>query len=95
MNQGESWADLRFYLSIKLARYYARDNQPKEAIHFFNQALSIKPTSVIANFRIATLYESIGSGQDAIAHYRPAEKDRTVSEDLREFLEHQAQRVET
>lgn len=85
--------DLRFYLFAKMAKYYARDKRPTEAIGSLRAALSIKPANLIANYRIATLFESLGSGNDAITHYERALEDKTVSPSLEAYMAKEIQRV--
>jgi len=84
---------LRFHLFVNLAKYYARDRQLKEAIQSLQNAISIKPTSLIANFRLANLYERVGSGGDAITHYQFAKKDSDSINKIEEYLESQVRRV--
>lgn len=87
--------ELQFYLNVKLAKFYMRNSQLREAISALKDALSVKPTNLIANFRIAVLYESIGSGEDAILHYELAGRDNVVSKNLKDYLNNQIQRVKT
>jgi tetratricopeptide (TPR) repeat protein len=86
-------SDLRFHLLVKLAYYYLRDGKQKESIETLRTALSIKPTNLIANCRIAMLLESIGNGNEAITHYDLAQKDKVVSPSLYKYLAAQVQRV--
>lgn len=88
-------SSLQFHLYTKIAKYYARDKQPKEAVANLLKALSIKPANLIANYRIATLYESLGAGQDAISHYEAAQRDTGLSSDIKKYLASQIQRVKT
>jgi tetratricopeptide (TPR) repeat protein len=87
--------DITFHIYIKLAKFYARDGRLKDAIRVLRDALLIRPTNLIANYRIATLLESVGSGDDAISHYQLAEEDQLVSKDLKVYLETQIRRVRT
>lgn len=93
--QSEKDLDLRFCLYVKLAMGYARDGQIKKAIQTFHEALSIKPTDLIANFRIATLYESIGLGDKAILHYQLVKKYNTLAGNFDDYLDSQIKRIMT
>ncbi len=86
-------SDLKFHLLVKLARYYLRDGKQKESIETLRSALSMKPTSLIANCRIAILLERLGNGNEAMTHYDLAQKDKVVSPNLNKYLASQVQRV--
>jgi tetratricopeptide (TPR) repeat protein len=88
-------SSLQFHLYAKIAKYYARDKQPKEAVANLLKALLIKPANLIVNYRIATLYESLGAGQDAISHYEGAQRDAGISSGIKEYLTSQIQRIKT
>ncbi|HUN55587.1 MAG TPA: hypothetical protein VMU29_10570 [Smithella sp.] len=87
--------ELKFCLLVKLGLVYARDGQLKEAIQAFLDALSLKPADLIANFRIATLYESIGSGDKAIQHYEILKKYNNLAGNFDDYLDNQIKRIKT
>ncbi len=87
--------EVRFCLLVKLAICYAKDGQIRTAIQAFRDALSIKPEDLMANFRIATLYESIGSANDAVMHYKLVKKYNKLAGDFDDYLDNQIKRVMT
>ena len=85
--------DLQYYLQIRLAHGYVKDGQPRQASESLQAALSIRPDSLIANHMMARLYEKIGKGNEAIAHYELAQEDETISSTLKTYLAEQIQRI--
>lgn len=87
--------DLRFYILVKLARFYARDGQPLKAVETLQAALEIKPNSAVANCRLAERFEMKGKGEEAIAHYELARKDDSIPAALKDYFAAQTKRVQT
>ncbi|OPY80941.1 MAG: Tetratricopeptide repeat protein [Syntrophorhabdus sp. PtaU1.Bin058] len=85
--------ELQFHLLAKLSRYYYKDGQLQAAIESLRTALAIKPSSLIANYRIAYLFERMGKADEAVTHYELAEKDKTASSNLKKHIDRQIQRV--
>ena len=78
--------DLRFYILVKLARYYARDGQAIKAVETLQAALEIKPNNAVANCRLAERFEMRGKGDEAIAHYESARKDDSIPAALKDYF---------
>ena len=93
--ESENSANLKFHLMVRFARYYAKDGQPQKSIECLLSALAANPTSLIANCRIATLFERMGKGAEAIIHYELAQRDKAVSPSLKNYIAEQIQRVKT
>jgi hypothetical protein len=87
--------NLRFYVLIKLARYYARDGQPLKAVETLQAALEIKPNNAVANSRLAERFEMKGKGKEAIVHYELAQKDDSIPSGLKDYFAAQIMRVKT
>jgi len=85
--------DLQYHLLIRLAHSYVKDGQPRKAIENLQAALSIRPNSLIANHMMARVYEKMGKGNEAIAHYELAQEDETISSTLKAYLVEQIQRI--
>ncbi len=77
-NASKNNDELRFHLYIKIAKFYFKDGSYSKAQEYLKKSLSIKPTSFIANFRIAEIFENLGSGEDAILHYEAALKSGEI-----------------
>jgi len=87
--------NLRFYILVKLARYYARDGQSLKAVETLQAALKIKPTDAVANCRLAERFEMKGKAKEAIAHYELAQKDDSIPAGLRDYFAAQMERIQT
>ena len=87
--------DLRFHILVKLARYYARDGQPHQAVEALQSALALRPFNSVANSRLAERFEMTGAGDEAITHYESAQKDETISASLKDHFAAQVKRVQT
>jgi len=88
--------ELKFYILVKLANYYFNNGDYKESITTLNKALSIKPNDIVANMRIAELYERIDLAEEAISHYNAAlTSTEALTGNLREFIGSQIHRVKT
>lgn len=63
---------LCFALRLALARFHEQNGELGQSADDLSGALEIDPDHFIANFRLAVILESIGSLDDALAHYRRA-----------------------
>jgi tetratricopeptide (TPR) repeat protein len=58
------------------------------------QAVALRPADLIANYRLARVYERLGAAQDAIKAYEASVNDPSIDpEELRAFLMSQTNRV--
>lgn len=58
------------------------------------QAVMLRPTDLIANYRLARVFERLGSAQDAIKAYEAGLTDPSIdTPELRKFIVSQAERV--
>ncbi|ABW67506.1 hypothetical protein Dole_1702 [Desulfosudis oleivorans Hxd3] len=86
----------KFIILLKTSDLFVKDGDNTSAIQYLKHAINIKPTDLVANYRLAVLYESIGDREKAIEHYLKGMRDSLINSDrLRRYIKSQIKRVET
>ena len=95
MSKAESTTgDKRSIYYMAAAKAANAGSEFNNEITALKQATKLKPTDLIANYRLARAYERIGSGHEAILAYEAALSDPTIDSDaLRTFISSQTIRV--
>jgi tetratricopeptide (TPR) repeat protein len=86
--------ELRFYLYVRMADFYIKDDQYHNAIDYLKRALIINPLNLIVNLKIAEVYEWMGSEANAISSYETAFiNSSNVSERFQTHIRSQIERI--
>lgn len=85
--------ELKFSILTKLARYYFNNGDYNKSITTLGAALLIRLNDVVANMRIAELYERVGLAEEAIRHYDAALTATEAPTGLKEFIAAQTRRI--
>jgi tetratricopeptide (TPR) repeat protein len=90
----ESDPERKFLLFLTMGfQAFKGDAYPKAA-EALRQAVQVKPNNLVANFRLAAIFEYLGNGVEAIRHYEAAMGDPSlVSQSLKTFVQSQIERV--
>ena len=95
MTRAENYDDNQRFIGYLAAAHAANvGSEYNNEIAALKQAVLLRPNDLIANFRLARAFERIGSAKDAIKAYATSLGDPSIgSQELRHFLESQAERV--
>ena len=86
--------NLKFYIYVRIASYFVKDEQYNKAVHYLKEALSLKPDHFLVNLKLAEVHEWGGAGTDAIRCYETALATSTnVSTDFKAYIRSQIARV--
>ncbi len=86
--------DSQFLIHLKFAKIAGKNFSYGKKLELLKRAATIKPTDLIANFRLAIEDEKGGDGDQAIRHYELALRDSQIATaHLRDFISTQIQRV--
>jgi hypothetical protein len=90
----EADPERRFYLYMSMGLRAVKSYYSSKALDAWVEAVRLKPHDLVANFRLAALWEYIGNGAEAIKGYQAALQDPDLDSDrLREFITSQLARV--
>ena len=95
MALAENYNDDQKFIGYLAAAHSANvGSEYSNEIAALKRAVSLRPTDLIANFRLARAFERIGSAQEAINSYEASLSNPSIdSQELRQFLTSQAERV--
>ncbi len=86
--------DQKFVAYLAAAHAANAGSEYNNEIAALKQAVVLRPTDLITNYRLARAYERIGSAKEAIKSYETSLDDTSIdSEELKQFLISQAERV--
>jgi hypothetical protein len=84
----------QFYLYMSMGLRAVKSYTYSKALEAWMEAVKLKPYDLVANFRLAALWEYNGNGAEAIRGYQAALQDPDLdSTPLREFITSQLERV--
>jgi hypothetical protein len=84
----------RFFALLAAAHAANVGSEWNNELAALKQAVMLRPTDLIANYRFARAYERTGSAQDAIKAYEASLNDPSIdTPELRKFVTSQVQRV--
>jgi len=87
-------AEGQFFAFLAAAHAANVGNEWNNELAALKQAATLRPTDLIANYRLARSYERTGSAQDAIKAYEASLSDPSIdTPELRKFVASQVQRV--
>jgi tetratricopeptide (TPR) repeat protein len=86
--------EIKFAAYLKLADVYSKDENFEKQKAVLKKSVQIKQNNIVANLKLAVLFEREGDGENAINHYSLALIDLEISsEQLKIFIKNQIERI--
>ncbi len=85
--------NLRFHLYLKLYKFYYMSESFNNALNAISKALEIYPNKLIIKIWLAEAYEYTANGKKAIDEYESILKLKSISYDIKYYIERQVERI--